>query len=422
MRVIGKLKPATKRITTVENRKYGVIFYDEDNAYPQRILQLVNSSPTAKSCVETYSRFIGGEGFKDPKFYKAIANTRGQTMDRVVDMVKQDVARFRGFAIHFNVTAEGKISGIHHVPFEHVRLLTDAKRGETGCDYAIYKDWAKAQKLNIKSDEIQYINRLELDSEKIIEQIAKAGDTVNYKGQLLYHSFDDGGYPLASCDAVLEAMYAEIQSDITTTKNIENNFTAKGILVHKGKFATDDEAEEFEDDVAEFIGPEGSSLIVVDVSKDEEKPEFIKIDSFANDKIFEYTDRKVREKIVLNWMIPKVLMSISENNMFSDEQFTVATKYYNMLTVKERLLLEETFKMVAENFELDIRSKDNDYSISLIEFKIDKSEIPVGLLDFLQHPSDVASKRAGLEILFGINPEDAARLVPDTAILPDTAV
>lgn len=414
MRVISKQRSGTKRISTAENKKLGIISYDEDNAYPQRIMQVLNASPTGKACVETYSRFIGGEGFKDPVFYKTVVNSRRQTMDKILDLVKHDLARFRGFAIHFNVSADAKITGVHHVPFEQVRKLTDARRGETGFDYAIYRDWAKSEGKNIKEGEIHLINKLALDSAEILREIENAGSIELYKGQLLYFSMDEGSYPLASCDAVLEPMYAEIQSDISTTRNIETNFTAKGVFVHKGKFADDEAAEQFEDDLSNFIGPEGESLIVVDVDKDEEVPQYIKIDSNVDDKMFEYTDKKIREKIVLNWMLPKVLMSITDSGMFNQEQIRDATMYYNMLTVKERLALEETFKMIAENFEVDIRNANADYSIKPIEFKSDDKKIPAGVLDVIKDTTLTPQiKKNILMITYDYSLVDAEKLAPE---------
>jgi len=407
-------RDTTQRITQRENRTYGIVNFDEDNAYPQRIYSVTNSAPTARNCIDTYSRFIGGAGFADVDFYQAIANSENQTMDKVLSLVKKDIARFRGFALHVNVNAAAKVTEVFHVPFEHVRMASENRKNDSGFDFATYADWSREKRNNIRTDLITWFHAFNLSVDAIGQQVESVGGWGQYKGQLLYVSLDEHSYPLASCDAVLESLYSEIQSDIRTTANLQNNFSAKTMMVHKGKFADDEDRDDFEQGLQEFIGPEGADIIVVDVEKDEEVPELIAINNNANDAVFEYTDTKITNKIIRNWLIPKVLLSVTDGSagFFNQEQIRDATMYYNMVTTEERILLESVFKQIGEGFHESINPTSN-YAIIPIEFKLSKADPPQSLVQLLNNQYITNdSKRNILTILYGVDAEDALKIFP----------
>jgi hypothetical protein len=413
-------RDTTQRITQRENRTYGIVNYDDDNAYPQRVYLMTNSAPTARTCVDTYSRFIGGAGFADLTFYQAIVNSESQTMDKILLLVKKDMARFRGFALHVNVNAEARITDIFHVPFEHVRMASENRKNDSGFDFATYADWSREKRSNIRTDLITWFHAFDLSKEAIAAQVESVGGWDAYKGQLLYVSLDENSYPLASCDAVLESLYAEIQSDIRTTANLQNNFSAKTIMVHKGKFADDEARQEFESDLEAFIGPDGADIIVVDVDTDEEVPQLIAVNNNADDKVFEYTDTKITNKIIRNWLIPKILLSVTDGSgFFNQEQVRDATMYYNMVTIEERILLEAIFKKLGQGFHQSINPS-GDYSIIPIEFKLSKADPPESLVKLLnnQYITD-QSKRNILTVLYGLAEEDALKIYPEVSLKPE---
>jgi hypothetical protein len=401
------------RITQRENRTYGIVNYDEDNAYPQRIYSLTNASSTTRNCIDTYSRFIGGSGFADVAFYQAVVNGDGQTMDKILQLVKKDLARFRGFALHLNVNAAGKITELYHIPFEHVRMASENRKNETGYDFATYNDWGREKRSIIRTDLINWFHSFNLSTDAIANQVESVGGWDAYKGQLLYVSLDEHSYPLASCDAVLESLQAEINSDVRTTVNLQNNFSAKTLVVHKGKFADEEARSGFESELQEFIGPDGIDVMLVDVEKDEEVPEIVPITNTTNDKLFEYTDNKVTNKIIRNWLIPKILLSVTDGSgFFNQEQIRDATMYYNLMTTEERILLEAVFKKLGSGFHQNINPS-GDYSIVPIEFKLSKADPPQSLVNLLNNQYLGAdSKRNILILLYGLDPQDAEKIFP----------
>lgn len=66
-----------RRILVRPNQTFGILNYDMDNAYPQRMLELVAQSPTAKDCWNKRAKFIAGNGFEDASLGKQILNNKG---------------------------------------------------------------------------------------------------------------------------------------------------------------------------------------------------------------------------------------------------------------------------------------------------------------------------------------------------------
>lgn len=421
MKVKSNLKKgADSRILKKENKQYGIINYDEDNCYPQRVLLITNSSPTAKACLDVYQKFIEGGGFKDLVFFEVVVNSDSQSADDVLSLAAEDLARFRGFALHCNITAAGKITEIYHVPFEQVRKSNQTKKDETGFDFAIYTDWNKQNKSSVQTEEIVWLNSFDPRIEVITEQTNRAVTAgIEYRGQLLYYSADKGSYPLASCDVVLESMFAEIQSDISTTNNIEQGFTKKGMFIHHGNFEEDEEGnsserDEFEEDIQTFVGPEGEHVISINLDDDEEAPEYKVLEATIDDKMFQYTDDKVLNKIMRNWKLPKILLSVTDGGgYFNQEQVRDAVEFYNMMTTKERNVFEATFTKLGKLL-IGSMNKTDDYSVDPITFKINKAEPPQSLVNLIKDKTiSIATKRATLITFYGVDAETAQSLVPD---------
>ncbi|WP_207425999.1 hypothetical protein [Pedobacter sp. SYSU D00535] len=336
MSKVTNLPGTEPRIKKVDVKKYSIAGYDVDNAYPQRIMELINASSTAKQAVGIYADFIAGEGFADLNLYKLKVNSRGLTADDLLNRVASDFAPFKGFAIHVNWNAAFEIDSLYYTPFENVRKGIEDYAGR----YAVHSDWRG----KVKKEEIEYVYPFNPDPAVIQAQVDAEGGWDKYNGQLYYFSADYEAYPLASCDAVIEPMKAEIASDKTTTSNLENNFALKNIYVNKGEFQTEEERREFIEGLKAFMGPEGEQVMVAECETTENTPEVLKIESALNDKLFAYTDDKVLKKIIRHYKQPGILHSITDGGYFNQQQLQDAMNYYNGITRKDRILMERVFE------------------------------------------------------------------------------
>ena len=113
-----------------------------DNAYPQRMLELVAGSPTAKDCWNKRAKFIAGNGFEQKDLGKQIINPHGLTIAKLLKAVASDKALFTGFGIHVNYNANFKIASVNYFKFEDIRM-DDTDDPTTANKYAIYSDWGQ---------------------------------------------------------------------------------------------------------------------------------------------------------------------------------------------------------------------------------------------------------------------------------------
>lgn len=386
---LTNLPSAEPRIKVVQGRTYEIHTYDIDNCYPQRMLSLINASGTAKSAVKLLAKYIVGKGFADLSFFKAKINPKNLTADKLLRRLAADKGQFRGFAIHVNWNASYKVESAFYVPFENCRLGADNHEGQI----AIHSDWdAWKSNRRVKKDEIEFIDRFDPNPVMIEEQVLAAGGWDKYKGQIYWYSDDFESYPLASIDPVIEPVKAEIESDRTTTSNLRNNFTAKVIFGNVGEFEDEEEREVFTKGVKAFVGPDGEQAMIAEVKTKDELPVIIPIVTNLNDKLFEYTDKKVSSRIIQYFNQPSILHSIMDVKSFNVQQMSDSMAYYNGITQDERILMEEVFAEIFVNFKDNINPTGN-YQVTQLQYDIPIPETKTETIteDDSNKPTDINS-------------------------------
>jgi hypothetical protein len=179
-----------RRIVVRPNQTFGILNYDMDNAYPQRMLELVSRSPTAKDCWNKRAKFIAGNGFEDATLGKQVINSKGLTMAKLLKAIATDKALFCGFGIHVNYNANCKIASVNYVKFEDIRM-GDTDDVQTAGKFAIYNDWGRRTWKHIMRSKITFLDSYNPDAEVVKRQVIAAGGWSKYKGQLFYFNADD---------------------------------------------------------------------------------------------------------------------------------------------------------------------------------------------------------------------------------------
>ena len=118
---VRNTKKPEPRIQQDYLRRFDLQAYGYDNLYPQHLMAITAASGTATLCLNRYAKFIEGFGFSEA-VSGIVVNRHGETMDDVLSLAAEDVARFRGFALHVNYNVLGEVSEVQHVPFEQCRL------------------------------------------------------------------------------------------------------------------------------------------------------------------------------------------------------------------------------------------------------------------------------------------------------------
>ena len=296
--------------------------YGFGNDYPQKILDIKDSSGTGMVCFDIYSKFIVGNGFVDETLNKLIINSSNERVIGLLRKCAKDLRCFNGFALLVKYNGLFLADEVYNIPFEQCRIEIDKDKNYTG-RIAVHPDWTGITGRKFKTSDIRYINTF--NPTTVRKEMEAVGGPNFYLGQVLYiTSSGDLEYPTCPFDSVVTDMLTEESVSTVKYRNARHNFLPSGMLLRKGikprtlPDGTIDEKDPYnreQDASAEEIkrmqGDNNACKIwVVDVNKDEEKPEFVKFDGANYDKQFELTEQTVQENIGRMNMVPPILRGV----------------------------------------------------------------------------------------------------------------
>lgn len=346
----------------VWNTPIGIKAYGKDDDYPQKILDIVSSSGTGKTCLDIYIKFIVGVGFRDEVFGATIINSRREKANTLLSKCAKDLKYFNGFAVLVKYDGLGLPTEYYNVPFEHCRIQVDSSKKYTG-KIGIHSDWTGITGIAFHKTDIKWVTRF--NPETVLTEMTEVGGPEEYFGQLYYFTADgDFEYPVSPFDPIITDMLTEESVSTVKYRNARYNFLPAGILIRKGKapHTKDDgtidpndpynqEQEASANMIRRMQGDANTSKIwVVDVDADEEKPEFIEFDAKNYDKQFELTETTVQENIGKMFMIPPILRGIDVGAGFGADLMTNAYDVMNSITTGEREMIEDVFVDLFEYY------------------------------------------------------------------------
>jgi hypothetical protein len=405
-----------KTIKSVENGVNGVIWFGENNDYPQLIEKLINGSGTAKMVANVYAKFLTGLGFENEAINNIVVgkDSRGKEVT-VLSLLRQcaiSISKHNGFYVHCNVTQGAKIHDVHMKPFKDCRFAKFDDKGYTA-KILVYNNWLKDNEL-VKYDKknIKDYNVFNLNPDVVAEQIRKSGRIENYKGQIFFQFFDDEYfYPLSNFDPIYLDCDTEAQNSLYKNRQIRNGFTKKTIVRVQPQ-GSEEEKEEFVDELKQTLGPDGTGLFVMedDIDDDNELSDksayrFDQLDSNIDDKLFENWDKSIPNSIRKSGGkgIPAILIDYEEGklSMTSGESIMQACNYYNAIIKDDQKLLANSFKEFLSKFDNTELANNQNWNINplqLIEKEIEES-VDQAKIERLKGQAALKSTASGVESL-----------------------
>ena len=391
-----------KRISKKTSRQEGIINYDDDNAYPQRVTDILNSSATGSLCHNLAVKFIVGNGFADSQFYKSKLNSKGLTADKLLRKVADNLKKFNGVAIHINYNALYQKTSYNFIPFEWCRLTSEESNHPN--KLAIYDDWQKIEG-RINKDNIEYLDFFNDNPAIIEQQVQEAGGWDNYKGQVYYYTSVGKSYPLSPIDSILEDMQTDAKTKLFKYRNVSTNFMASH-FIEVNEFESDEERNEFESQLADFQGADDAlkMMLVERKATEESAIEIKKVDIQNVERLYEYTETSVRDSIIRNYLIPPVLLLQTAGKMGTSKEILDAVNYYNGVVDYEQLIIEEIFTDLFKN---SIIKNDGNFSIISLKAQVETTEV-INLIANTNLTID--QKISSLTLLYGFTKEEAINL------------
>lgn len=406
-------------------RQYGIQTYGDTNDFPQTVSEIVQASKTGNACLSIYNDFVYGHGFRDPGIYKLRVNKEGEKLDKILRMVCKDFTLWHGFAIHVNYNMNFRVSSIHHIPFESLRLAKADDDGFIGRT-AYHPDWGHRDKTRSRwsPSDIEWFHLFNPDPEVILNQVEGAGGWDNYNGQILYFSGDSEGspsYPVPLFIAEMTDMRTEEALANVAGRNACSNFLSAGILVDiKDETQDQSQVNETQKELNKFQGDENTSqLWYIQCKSKDEVPQFIRFSGENYDKAFEVTQRVIPENIGQAFKQPPILRAVDVGANFGADLMTNAYKYYNSITVRERQQLEETFVSIFEYWWAPLENPD--FAIQSLTYnagesiadRIGKDNMTQVLEIIRDQMLSTVQKRNMLKLIYGLCDEEIIKLMPD---------
>lgn len=359
---IKNLPKAAPAIETGFLRNLGLQSYDADNLYPQNVRNIVLNSKTGASCLERYKDYIEGRGIASAVLASLAVNLDGETLADLHRLVSDDLATLNGFAIHANYNVDGRITSLHHIPFENVRLKEADEDGIVR-HVALHPDWSgrltrNGKPVKVDKNTVDIIDVFNPDPAIVQAQMAEAGGPQFYKGQVFYYSAEGHlRYPFAKYHAVLADMSTDEGLSNIMNRNVRCNFLPSGAFVRlKGQTtAYDDggfeEPDTYSDDLAAIQG-DTNALKIMDITVEtkEEMPQFVNMQGNNYDKEFTATAAEIKDCIYSEFGQEGWLSLRNGKVGFSGTLISDMERDYARRQVKTQAALTQTYIRLLSNW------------------------------------------------------------------------
>lgn len=359
---VRTVKKTQRRIDTSYVSRFRMQAYGNDNLYPQNMRMITNASGTAELCLCRYAKFIEGYGYLSEELADMKVSIDGTTMDDMLHLVSQDVARYGGFALHVNYNVLCQITEINFVPFENCRLEEADDAGEVA-HILVHPDWSgKATRsghpLYVKENNIIRFPVFNPDPEIVGREIMDAGGIERYRGQVLWCSMAGKFvYPTPIYDGALSEISTDEGLGNIKYRNARNNFLIPCMIIARkgippidgadGRAKDEDERMISEQDLRDFQGDTNTGKIMyVELENEEDKPEIVSFPTTSFDKDFSVTDASVIERIYAQFH-QELFYAIRIGKMgFSGQVMKDAYEYYSGEVTNEQRFIERAFTRI----------------------------------------------------------------------------
>lgn len=430
---VAKIK-SSKQFESTDWRSFGIQTYGETNDFPQAVNEILTASKTGTSCLDIYSDFVYGMGFKDEGVCKIIVNKKRNRLDKVLRKIVKDFTKYYGCAIHINYNKNYKIRSIDHIPFEDCRLGIS----ENGIvkQIKVYNDWGRRKnKHRWIFEDIESFPVFNPDPAQILSEVnACENGWDDYKGQIYYFSGEHEGdlvYPTPKYIAEMTDMRTEEGLSNVTGRNVCSNFMLAGMLIEilEGEDQNERQIQDKQVQLTQFQGDENALQLWYGTAQNKDQvPVFVPFQGNNYDKSFSVTQQYVPDSIGGIFKQPPILRAKDVAGNLGADLLTNAYKFYNTVTVRERQQITEVFEDIFQYWWAPL--DDPCFEILPLVYNAGSSiRERVGdtamtqILDLIASPEyTLYQKRNILETCYGVDRSEVLLLLPndDSISTPNT--
>lgn len=332
--------------TEIDIKDRDFVSWGEVNNYPDYIEDLYQNVSTLQSIINGTKDYIVGEGIECNIInFKNIINSKGDTIEDLIDWIATDLVKFNGFALNIVKNKLGTPAEIYYLDFKRVRSNRE------GTKFYYSSDWGKS------FGRVKYI---EYDS-------FFNSDSPN---TIFYCKNDHNRtYPTPLYSAAVIACEIEKKISEYHLNNISNSFASNYIINFNNGRPSDEIQEEIEMEVYDkFCGVENSGRPMLSFNNNKDAETTItKIDADSFIDKYETLAYWSRQEIFTSFRATPNLFGIpTATTGFNMQEFSEAYKLYNKTVIQP--LQKRIIRAFNKIFDID-------NSIVIKPFKMDALEL-----------------------------------------------
>ena len=260
------------------------VSYGEDNLFPQKLIELFQTSAIHNTAIQAQVDAVKGEGLVE--IGSQIVNKLGETLNDIYERIALDYVLFNGYALNIIWNRGGdKIAEIYHLPFNNVR---SGRLNETDeVEYYYYShSWNNTRKYTP-------------NSYKSFNPTDNRGENAN---QIFYcYAYTPGNdiYPLPAYIGAVNDIQLDARISRYHNSNISNGFSGGVFINMPMGVPTDDEKRKLYNDlVKSFTGEDNAGRLFLSFSEGNENAPQIQSVTSANDDYYTLLETRITSRIM----------------------------------------------------------------------------------------------------------------------------
>jgi len=342
--------PSLPVIKEIRNKDY--MYYGENNLFPQRLIELYDSSAMHHTAAQAVSEGIFGEGIE--LIGEEYINTDGETIDDIFEKITLDYTLFGGYALNVIWNKEATaISEIYHLPFANVRSGKKDEEDNVN-EYYYSSDWSNLRKYK----EISY---------RAFDSTDNRGDDAS---QIFYYFNYTPGievYPLPSYVAGINDITLDHKISRFHVNNISNGLAPSLFIKMRNGIPTPEARREIYKEIEEtFAGEESAGRFFLSFTDADTAPEIEPIDA-ANSDYYVTLEERITSRILTSWRITSpALLGIKDASGFNSVADEIKIAYAHF----EGTVVAPKRKKITQSFGYILKLAGYNVSINVIPNEI----------------------------------------------------
>lgn len=289
------------------------VYYGEDNLYPQKLIELYDSSAMHHTAINAIRDGIIGEGIQ--MIGDEYINGQGDTVDEIFEKVALDYTLYQGYALNLIWNKEGtRIAEIYHLPFSNVRSGKMDEEDKV-IEYYYSSDWSNTRKYK--------------------PQAHRAFDATDNKGEnasqiYFCKNYTPGNdyYPLPEYVGAVNDIDLDARVSRFHNANISNGLAPSMFVQFRNGVPTPEERREIYREIEDtFTGEDNAGRFFLAFSEPGKEMEVTPIEN-ANDDYYITLEQRISSRILTAHRITSpLLLGIKDAAGFSSNADEIRVAY-----------------------------------------------------------------------------------------------